>query len=80
MQLMVLFYYTSLKLPALFFFGFGIPLGLLVADQNQHRRLLYINVIIIPLLNVFQNLFAQYWFLYTLEGLVQVVAIQEKLL
>lgn len=76
-QLGALVYFISMgPSPALFFFGLGIPLGLLVVDQNPRRRLLYINAVVIPLLELFSPVFVRYWFLYTLEGLVQVVAIR----
>lgn len=77
-QLGTLFYLTYSKVSALFFFALGIPLGLLVVDQNPHRRLLYINTVVIPLLEFFSTFFAHYWFFYTFEGIVNVIAIQQK--
>lgn len=75
-QLGALFYFAYSK-ASLLFFLLGIPLGLVVVDKNQHRRLLYIQAIVIPSMELFAPFLEKYWFLYTLEGLAQVVIVNE---
>lgn len=69
-HLAALFYFTYAKTSALFFFALGIPLGMLVTEQNPRKRLLLVHVALIPMLEFFSGFYAQYWFIFTFEGLV----------
>ena len=78
-QLFMCFCFARVNISAaLYFFILGTPLGLMVISEDNGKRFTYAYVMI-ALLDYVKTWYVKYWFVFTIQGLTQIIIINNEI-